>query len=171
MRRTNLPRARGRRGHSVQGAVQAAVAATYRTRPGVGAHAGEHAVWWFRNSDTLNLIADNEVDPVRAEAARADAVTARRLAEGMAAAHTSQVGQSALPAVHRRIRRRRGGAGCRRAAGGRRAAGCRRVRRVGGRPVSGQETPGLVFDLASDPAPASSGDAWGSLREIGGWWA
>jgi hypothetical protein len=35
--------------------------------------------------------------------------------------------------------------------------------------VSGQETPGLVFDLASDPAPAS-GDAWGSLREIGGWW-
>jgi hypothetical protein len=61
----------------------------------VGAHAGEHAVWWFRNSDTLNLIADNEGDPVRAEAARADAVTARRLAEGMAAAHTSQVGQSA----------------------------------------------------------------------------
>jgi hypothetical protein len=75
--------------------VQAAVAATYRTRPGVGAHAGEHAVWWFRNSATLTLIADNEVDPVRAEAARADAVTARRLAEGMAAAHTAQVGQPA----------------------------------------------------------------------------
>jgi hypothetical protein len=43
----------------------------------------------------LNLIADNEIDPVRAEAARADAVTARHLAEGMAAAHTAQVGQPA----------------------------------------------------------------------------
>jgi hypothetical protein len=41
----------------------------------------------------LTLIADHELDPARAEAARADAVTAQRLAEGMAAAHTAQVGE------------------------------------------------------------------------------
>lgn len=78
--------------NGVRSVVENAVAATYRTRPGVGAHAGEHAAWWFRNSDTLNLVADNEGDPVRAAVARADAVTARRLAEGMADAHTSHAG-------------------------------------------------------------------------------
>jgi hypothetical protein len=36
--------------------------------------------------------------------------------------------------------------------------------------VTGQETPGLVFDLAPDPTPAPSGGGWGSLREVGGWW-
>jgi hypothetical protein len=83
---------RGRDGtEAVRGAVQVAVAATHRTRPGLGAHAGQHAAWWARNADTLALIADHEADPVRAEAARADAVTAQRLAEGMASAHVAQV--------------------------------------------------------------------------------
>jgi hypothetical protein len=36
--------------------------------------------------------------------------------------------------------------------------------------VSGQETPGLVLDVATDPAPAAADGVWGSLREIGGWW-
>lgn len=95
MRGMRLARAAGRRGHAVQGAVQAAVTATHHTRPGVDAHAGQHAAWWARNSATLTLIADHEKDPARAEAARADAVTAQRLAEGMAAAHTSRVGEPA----------------------------------------------------------------------------
>jgi hypothetical protein len=94
MRGAALPRARGRRGHGAQSAVQAAVAATAQTRPGVGAHAGEHAAWWARNSVTLFLIADHEKDPARAQAARADAVTSQRLAEAMAAAHTAQADQS-----------------------------------------------------------------------------
>jgi hypothetical protein len=91
MRGTTPARARGRRGRDPQAAVQAAVAAAHRTRPGVGAHAGQHAAWWARNSATLKLISKHEVDPVRAQAARADAVTAWRLAEAMAAAHTAQL--------------------------------------------------------------------------------
>lgn len=84
-----------RRGRSAQGAVRAAVAATHHARPGVGAHAGQHAAWWARNAATLTLIADNEKDPVRAEAAQSDAATAQRLAEAMAAAHTAQIGEPA----------------------------------------------------------------------------
>lgn len=90
MRGTTEARVRGRRrGHGAQGAVQAAVADVHRTRPGAGAHAGVHAAWWARNAATMTLIADHEFDPVRAEAARADAVTSQRLAEAMAATHTA----------------------------------------------------------------------------------
>jgi hypothetical protein len=82
----------GRR-QDVQGAVQAAVAAAHHTRPASGTHAGQHAVWWARTASALALIAEHEADPARAEAARADAGTARRLAEGMGAAHTAQVAE------------------------------------------------------------------------------
>ena len=87
-------RQRDRRISGVRRAVRAAVAATEQTRPGVGAHAGEHAAWWARNADAMFLISDHEMDPVRAEAARADAVTSQRLAEAMAAAHTAHADQS-----------------------------------------------------------------------------
>ena len=84
---------RGRRTDgAVRGAVQAAVTAAHHTRPAAGAHAGQHAVFWAQTAGALDLIADHEMVPGRAESARADAVTARRLAEGMAAAHTAQVG-------------------------------------------------------------------------------
>lgn len=59
----------------------------------MGDHAGKHAAWWARNAVTLKLIADHERNPARAEAARADAVTAQRLAEGMATAHVAQADQ------------------------------------------------------------------------------
>jgi hypothetical protein len=78
-----------RLGRSPQEAVRGAVAATAHTRPGVGAHAGQHAAWWARNSATLHLIADHEHDPSRAQAVRSDAVTSQRLAEAMAASHTA----------------------------------------------------------------------------------
>jgi hypothetical protein len=88
-----VTRMRGRRvDHAVRGAVQAAVRAAHHTRPAVGAQAGQHAVFWARTAGALDLIADHEMVPGRAESARADAATARRLAEGMAAAHTAQVG-------------------------------------------------------------------------------
>ena len=78
--------------HAVRGAVQAAVRAAHRTRPSVGAPAGQHAVFWARTAGALDLLADHEMVPARADAVRADAVTARRLAEGMAAAHTAEMG-------------------------------------------------------------------------------
>jgi hypothetical protein len=96
MRGTTLARARGRRGHGARKVVQAAVAATAQTRPGVGAHAREHAAWWARNSATLHLIADHAGDPARAQAARADAVTSQRLAEAMAADHAAHA-EPSLP--------------------------------------------------------------------------
>jgi hypothetical protein len=36
--------------------------------------------------------------------------------------------------------------------------------------VSGEPSPGVVFDLPSAPVPSQEGGAWGSLREVGGWW-
>lgn len=84
-----------RAGRWVQGAVAAAVSAVHHTRPGVGASAAEHAVWWQRHSDALYLIADHESDPARAAAARADAATARTLAQGMGSAHTTGLGEPA----------------------------------------------------------------------------
>lgn len=95
-RSTSLAHVRSRRtGNVIRGAVQAAVTAAHHTRPVAGASAGEHAVWWARQSGALELIAEHEPDPGRAESARADAVTARRLAEGMAAAHAAQAGEPA----------------------------------------------------------------------------
>jgi hypothetical protein len=94
-------RLRGRRtDHAVRGAVQSAVTAAHHARPAVGAHAGQHAVFWAQTAGALEMLADHEMDPGRAESARADAVTARRLAEGMAAAHSAQVGAAEqVPAV------------------------------------------------------------------------
>lgn len=89
MRWTRQAGVRGHRGQDGQGVVQAAVMATHDTRPGVGAHAGQHAAWWARNSATLHLIADHENDPARARTARADAATAQRLAQAMAADHAA----------------------------------------------------------------------------------
>jgi hypothetical protein len=85
-------------GRDVKRAVQAAVSAAHQTRPAAGTHAGQHAVWWARTASALTLIAEHEADPVRAEAARADAGTARRLAEGMGAAHTAQLAEAELSA-------------------------------------------------------------------------
>jgi hypothetical protein len=93
----NRPRARlrgHRKDHAVRGAVQVAVTAAHHTRPDAGAHAGQHAVFWARTAGALDLIADHEMVPDRAESVRADAGTARRLAEGMAAAHTAQIGSA-----------------------------------------------------------------------------
>lgn len=64
----------------------------HHTRPAAGVHAGQHAVFWTQTAGALDLIADHEFDPDRAQSARADAVTARRLAAGMAATHTAHVG-------------------------------------------------------------------------------
>lgn len=36
--------------------------------------------------------------------------------------------------------------------------------------MSGEQAPGVVFDLPAPPASASEGGVWGSLREVGGWW-
>jgi hypothetical protein len=86
------------RGGRLRGAVQAAVSAAHWTRPAAGAGARDQAVWWARTAGALDLLADHEADPVRAEAAHADAVTARRLAAGMAAAHAAGLaGPAATP--------------------------------------------------------------------------
>jgi hypothetical protein len=76
-----------------RGAVATAVSSVHHTRPGIGASAAQHAVWWHRNADALYLIAEHEDDPARAAAVRADAATARTLAAGMAAAHTAGLGE------------------------------------------------------------------------------
>jgi hypothetical protein len=85
-------------GRWVQGAVAAAVSSVHHTRPGVGASAAEHAVWWQRHSDALYLIADHETDAARAAAVRADAATAATLAAGMAAAAVGESGVVPGPA-------------------------------------------------------------------------
>jgi hypothetical protein len=72
-----------------RGAVQAAVSVAHHTRPASGTHAGQHAVWWARTASALSLIAEHEADTARADAARSDAATAQRLAQGMAAVHSS----------------------------------------------------------------------------------
>jgi hypothetical protein len=75
------------------------VSSVHHTRPGLGASAAEHAVWWQRHSDALYLIAEHETDTGRAATVRADAATARTLAAGMAAAHTAGLGEpAAVPA-------------------------------------------------------------------------
>jgi hypothetical protein len=87
-----MPRNRGGHVHrDVRGRVQTAVAEIHRSRPGAGASPGEQAVWWHRASRALSLLAEYEADPVRAHEARADAATARRLGDGLAAAHAAEV--------------------------------------------------------------------------------
>ena len=90
-------RARRQHGHGVRGAVAAAVAAVHHSRPPAGATAGEQAVWWHRTASALDLIAEHEADAGRAESARAEAATARRLSQGLGLAHTAEA--TAAPPV------------------------------------------------------------------------
>ena len=88
-----------RRERGIRGAVQTAVAAAHAARPEPGAAAGEQAVWWHHNASALDLIAENEADEARAEAARSDAEIARRLSRGLALTHADAVERDATAEV------------------------------------------------------------------------
>ena len=108
--RSTIASRHGRATGRVRNAVQAAVRAADTTRPQAGAPARDQALWWHRTAGALQLLAEHEADPARAESALADAATARRLAAGMGSAHAAEVAPTELARKAETERQRAAGA-------------------------------------------------------------